>query len=274
LLSVLGVAAVYYLWFSQAYVLLALALLLSLAAVGVLGGVGSGVWFVIGSALPAITLSVVRKRGRDVACAVAAATAFPVIGMVVKFGWLTGLLQFLGQSLKETSAWQQPLFLYPPGKQALVVDMFNRFAERLIFFVPGMIILTLALIFLGGALLGNHLVRGSGRFAAEITEFSLWKVPEWVMIPLGIAAILVLTNQRILAIIGWNALLFLYAIYSLVGLSFLEFQMRRRRFPGPVKAIIYLFLFVTQLVAAVVLPLVALFDSKFDFRRTRAKRVG
>jgi hypothetical protein len=50
--------------------------------------------------------------------------------------------------------------------------------------------------------------------------------------------------------------------------------MRTRGFPLPVKIVIYLFLFIAQVIAAIVLPLIALFDAKFDFRKIRAKQLG
>jgi uncharacterized protein YybS (DUF2232 family) len=107
-----------------------------------------------------------------------------------------------------------------------------------------------------------------------IRNFPLWKPAEALIIPLGIAGIFVLTEESTLSMIGWNLLFVLFCLYTIFGLSFIEFQMRRRSFPTGIKVAVYLFLFLTQFVAAVVLPLIALFDSKFDFRKVRAKQIG
>lgn len=274
ILSIAGMTAVYFLWFARATFLLASTLLIALAIIGFLGGIAKGILFAVVMMFPSFTLSYLRRHGYGVAPATAVAMAFPILGVVLNYRLFANLLQYLSFDLKNLPANRLLAPLYSPGESALVADYLAKLADRLIYFAPALAVFLLATMFVGSILVGNFLVRRSGLFAVPIADFSLWKLPEWVMIPLGIAAILVLTNQTALTIIGWNTLLFLYLVCSLYGVSFLEYQMRRWRFPLPVKVVTYLFLFITQLLAAVVLPVVALFDSRFDFRKIRAKQLG
>ena len=274
ILSVLGLIGVYYLWFARQYWLLALSILLALVGTLMWRGAAAGIVLISGMVVPAMVMAFVRGKGFGATTAVAAGTVFPAIAIAVNYGFFARMLQFLGVELRQMALTAQMPGIYTSQQQNLVLDTMNRLADKLPYYFPAAILLLIVAMFGVSVLAGNYLVRTVGIFARPISEFSLWKLPEWLVIPLGVAVIMVLTNQSALAIIGWNALLFFAALYSICGLSLVEYILRTRRFPTAAKIAIYLFLFLTQVVAGIVLPLAALLDSKFDFRKIRAKQLG
>jgi hypothetical protein len=274
MLSVLGLIGVYYLWFARQYWLLALSILLALVGTLEWRGIAAGIIMISGMVVPAMAMAIVRDRGYGATTAVAAGTVFPVVAIAVNYGFFAHTLQFLSVELRQMALKAQMPGVYTPQQQNLILDTMNRLADKLPYYFPAAMLLLIVSMFGVSLLVGNYLVRKVGFFARPISEFSLWKLPEWLVVPLGVSVIMVLTNQSALTIIGWNALLFFAALYSICGLSLLEYALRMRRFPTMAKIAIYLFLFLTQVVAGIVLPLVALLDSKFDFRKIRAKQLG
>lgn len=274
MLSVLGLIGVHYLWYARQYWLLALSMTLALVGTLMWRGTPAGVVLITGMAIPAMVMAIVRGKGYGTATAVAAGVLFPVSAIAINYGFFASMLQFLSVELKRMALTAQMPGVYTVQQQGLILDTMNRLADKLPYYFPAAILLLIVALFSVSLLVGNYLVRAVGIFARPISEFALWKLPEWLVIPLGVAVILVLTNHSALAIIGWNALLFFAALYSICGLSLVEYVLRTRRFPTAAKIAIYLFLFLTQVVAGIVLPLVALLDSKFDFRKIRAKQLG
>jgi uncharacterized protein YybS (DUF2232 family) len=274
ILSVLGLIGVYYLWLARQYWLLALSLMLALIGTLMWRGTGGGIVLISGLVLPAMAMAFVRSKGFGAGTAVAAGTFFPAIVIAVNYDFFARLVRFLGVELRQMALTAQMPGVYTLQQQNLVIDTMNRFADNLPYYFPAAILLLTVAMFSASVLVGNYLARAAGIFARPISEFSLWKLPEWLVIPVGVAVIMVLTNHSALAIIGWNVLLFFGAMYSICGLSLVEYVLRTRRFPPAAKIAIYLFLFLTQIVAGIVLPLVALLDSKFDFRKIRAKQLG
>jgi uncharacterized protein YybS (DUF2232 family) len=274
ILSVLGLIGVYYLWFARQYWLLALSILLALVGTSMWRGIAAGIVLISGMVIPAMTIAFMRGKGFGTKTAVVAGTLFPAIAIAINYDFFSRMLQFLSVELRQMALNAQMPGVYTLQQQSLIFDTMNRLADKLPYYFPAAILMLIVAMFSVSVLIGNYLVRTAGIFARPISEFSLWKLPEWLVIPLGIAVIMVLTNQSALAIIGWNALLFLAALYSICGLSLVEYIIRMRHLPTAAKIAIYLFLFLTQVVAGIVLPLAALLDSKFDFRKIRAKQLG
>jgi uncharacterized protein YybS (DUF2232 family) len=273
-ISVLGMTGVYYLWFSRQHWLLALSVMLALIGTVMWRGIPAGGLLVVGLLIPSLALAHLRRRGVGTSAAVTLAAIVPVAAILAKYDYFLQMLDIMAIDLRQRAVAMQTPGFYSVEQQRMLLDTMNRLADKLPYFFPAALLFLIVAVLSGSALIGNSLVRASGIFARPVPEFSLWKIPEWLMIPLGMAVILVLTNETVLVIIGWNTLLFLAILYSICGLSLVEYALRSRRFPGSVKVAVYLFLFLTQLVAGILLPLVALFDSKFDFRKIRAKQLG
>lgn len=269
-----GLAALYYLWFARATVWLIVSIAAALAILLLLGDVRHLAYFLIGTLVPGMILAATRRRGWGLSTAVVVACTVPILGAVLYNQAFSGWVSAFAQELRSTAASPQFALVYPPAELERVVAYVNTWADNAPYYFPGAMLALVAGIYALGALLGEILVNRGGIFSFRIPPFTHWKLDEWIVLPLGVAVIMVLTREMVFDIIGWNAILFLFLLLSVFGLSFLEYQMKTRGFPTMVKVLIYVFLFLTQVIAAVVLPLVALFDAKFDFRKIRAKQLG
>ncbi len=274
LLMVFGIAAVYYLWFARSWSWLIQGVAAALALTWALGGAARAVILMIIVMIPGLLMTTLRHKRRGLSTALLAAGAIPVL-LAVAFSGVTGeLVATFGDQLRAIVQSPQMAQLYSPADYQRAAAYVEVMASNARYYLPATLIAMLVFVNAAGALLGEFMAVRSGYNAFRIPSFAQWKLDEWMVIPVGLAIIAVLSSQEAMVIIGWNALLLLFLIYSVFGLSFLEYQMRTRGFPTPIKVVTYVFLFLTQLVAAVILPLIALFDAKFDFRKIRAKQLG
>ncbi len=274
LLIAAGLAALYYLWFARATSWLVTSAALALALLWLLSDVRHVAFFVIGALVPGMILAMTRRVGWRFSMVLATACAVPLLGSAIYHETFVGFVAAFADELRGTISSPQFSQLYPPAEYERVVAYVNTWADNAPFYFPAAMMSLLAGLYAIGVLIGEVLVTRTGIYSYRIPPFTHWKLDEWMVLPIGIAAIMVLTKERIFEVIGWNALLLMFVLLSVFGLSFLEYHMRVRKFPLAVKVVIYLFLFLTQVIAAVILPLVALFDAKFDFRKIRAKQLG
>ena len=273
-LLVFGLAALYYLWFSRSTVWLTVATGVCLGLLVVLGEPGNWAYFVVGVLIPGMNLAITRRMGWGLAASLAAACVIPVAAIVIYHELFAQMMLQFGAELRAVVATPQFSQLYPPEEYQRVVTFMDTMAKNAPFYLPGALLASMVCLYAIGAILGEALLGRASIFSYRIPPFTMWKLDEWMVLPVGIAFIMVLTTEPAFDMIGWNALLFLFIVFSVFGLSYLEYQMRTRGFPLPVKIVIYLFLFIAQVIAAIVLPLIALFDAKFDFRKIRAKQLG
>ncbi len=274
LLMIFGIAAVYYLWFARSWSWLIQSVAAALALTWALGGATRAVILMILVMIPGLMMTALRHKRRGLSTALLAAGTIPVL-LAVAFSGVTGeLITTFGDQFRAMVQSPQMAQIYPPADYQRVVEYVEAMASNARYYLPATLLAMLVFVNVAGAMLGEFMAVRSGYNVHRIPPFAQWKLDEWMVIPVGLAIIAVLSNQEALTVAGWNALLVLFLVYSVFGLSFLEYQMRTRGFPTPVKVVIYVFLSLTQLVAAVVLPLIALFDAKFDFRKIRAKQLG
>ncbi len=274
LLMVFGIAAVYYLWFARSWSWLAQGVAAALALTWALGGATRAVILMILVMIPGLLMTALRHKRRGLSTALLAAGAIPVL-LAVAFSGVTGeLIATFGDQLRAIVQSPQMAQIYSPADYQRAVEYVEVMASKARYYLPATLLAMLIFVNAAGAMLGELMAVRSGYNAYRIPPFAQWKLDEWMVVPVGLSIIAVLSNQAALTMVGWNALLVLFLIYSVFGLSFLEYQMRTRGFPTPVKVVIYVFLILTQLIAAVLLPLIALFDAKFDFRKIRAKQLG
>ncbi|MDD4051784.1 MAG: DUF2232 domain-containing protein, partial [candidate division Zixibacteria bacterium] len=71
-----------------------------------------------------------------------------------------------------------------------------------------------------------------------------------------------------------NVLLILALAYAVCGLALMEHLLRRLQMPRFVKIVFYVGLLLMQIPGLIIMALVGLFDSYFDFRRVRAHTLG
>ncbi|MGB5106511.1 MAG: DUF2232 domain-containing protein [Candidatus Zixiibacteriota bacterium] len=273
-LLVFGLAALYFLWFARSITWLLGAVAVGLAILATLGEPGHLAYFLIGVFIPGMSLAITRRMGWGLAASLVAACVVPVAAVAIYHDVFAKMIFQFGEQLRAIVAAPQFSQLYPPDEYQRAVTFMDTMATNAPHYVPGALLASLVFLFAIAAVLGEVLLARAGIFSYRVPPFTMWKLDEWMVLPVGIAFIMVLTTEPLFDMIGWNTLLFLFLLFSVFGLSFLEYQMRTRGFPLPVKIVIYFFLFIAQIIAGIVLPLIALFDAKFDFRKIRAKQLG
>ncbi|MBK7092584.1 MAG: DUF2232 domain-containing protein [bacterium] len=273
-LVAVGLAALYYLWFARSPIWLIVSIIAAGAIFWFIGDTGHLAYFCVGWLVPGMVLAMTRRHGWGLAAALVAACLVPAAVVALYHEVLAQFITAFGVQLQNTIASPQFAALYPPERYQEAVEIVNTWAKNAPYYLPGVLVSTLVFFYAFGALLGEVTLSRTGIFSYRVPSFILWKLDEWMVLVVGVAVVMVLTTEQMFEVIGWNALVVLFMIFSVFGLSFIEYHMRIRKFPIPVKIVIYLVLFLTQIIAAVILPLIALFDAKFDFRKIRAKQLG
>ncbi len=274
LLLIPGIGALYLLWFSRAYVPFAIGSIVAAAAILLLGSSVHLTVFLVMMMIPGLTIAALRRDGRGMALSLAAAFVLPVAFFATVTQAMPLLVESFSDQLRAMTSQPGMAMFYSQQDLDMVASYFGSLADKAPYYVPALIACSLGLIYLLGTLLGETFVRRNQIYSFRIPPFSLWKLDEWMIIPLGIAVVMILTSEATLLLIGWNALLALFVIFTVVGLGFVEYGMKIKNFPVAARIAVYILLFLAQIVAAIVLPLLALFDARFDFRKIRAKQLG
>jgi hypothetical protein len=274
LLFIPGIAAVIFLWLLNDYVRLLPAMLLTLAATFLTFGYIVGLFLLIGFAVPALMEAFMLKRSLGLAKSGLVAMIAPITALALSYPIMREATDIVSAELNRMVADPKFAGLYSAADHELLVEYVKWMTGTIELLLPAILLSFVATIIFAGGILGILLARRKGIFVFGIRNVAMWKLPEWPLFPLAVAAILVLTQATAATVIGWNVLFLLFLLYSLAGLSLAEYLMRHWKLSTPLKILFYVALFLTQVVAAVVLPLAALFDSHFDFRRVRAKRLG
>lgn len=98
-------------------------------------------------------------------------------------------------------------------------------------------------------------------------QFILWKVP-FALTPLLLLGVLMrLFGNDLMKLAADNLILLLAIIYSVAGLAMLEFFMKKLRFGGISRFLIYFLFLVTHVIGFTFLALAGFADSFFDWRR-------
>jgi hypothetical protein len=273
LLFIPGVAAVMFLWFAGAYLLLTLSGAVALLGTAALD-LNRGLFLLIGFFLPALLVTWTQWKGYGLSLTMALGILPVALAIGSAFHLFQELFRLITAGFAQVAARPEVVRMYSARDYEALLRYVDWMTNTVMTLFPALLLAFHSVLLFSGIVIGVYIIRRNNIFARGIRDVAFWKVSEWVLVPLGLAIIFVLTKAESLAFIGWNVLFLLSILYSICGLSFVEYQMRRRRFPLSVKVLVYLFLFLTQFVAAVVLPLLALFDSKFDFRRVRARQIG
>lgn len=274
LLFIPAIAAVLFLWFTRSYLLMAVSLAATLIAATILFGYVTGLLLMIGFAMPALTISLLMKRNHGLVRSGSAALLPPLLGLGLSYSTVREAMLLVTTEFNRAASDPRVAGLYSVADHDLLIRYVNWVSGAVITLLPALLLTMVAAIIFAGGILGIVLIRRQGMFIYGIEDFAMWKLPEWLLLPLAGSVILLLTDQSLLVAMGWNVLFLLYLLYSICGLSLTEYLMRRWKLTLPLKLLVYVVLFLTQIFAAVLLPLAALFDSHFDFRRVRAKLIG
>jgi hypothetical protein len=140
--------------------------------------------------------------------------------------------------------------------------------------LPGILILSgLGQLFVGFVVVDLYYTRRD-RYFPGFGPFAYWKMPEWLVYFLGlILAVRLTMHGPGLAVVD-NVLLILALAYAVCGLALMEHLLRRLQMPRFVKIVFYVGLLLMQIPGLIIMALVGLFDSYFDFRKVRAHTLG
>ena len=161
-----------------------------------------------------------------------------------------------------------------PDEYEQLTEDYLYFAGMIIRFLPALMLLIFTVIGVAAYMLAAYCFRREGRYLLAFPRIDSWKIDEKVLILLGVALTIVLISTGLIANIGENAALFSSSLMSFGGFSLLQSFMQRRKFSRLMKGVIYFCLVIFHIYSGVVLGILGIIDSHFDFRRLRAARIG
>lgn len=139
---------------------------------------------------------------------------------------------------------------------------------------PGMLILSaMAQMFIAFVMVEWYYIRRDSYFPG-FGSFVYWKAPEYLLYAFGVALMARLVFDGAVQMAADNALLILAVVFCVTGLSFIENLLRKLRLPLFLKIVFYIGLFIMQVPGFVLAAVAGLFDSYFDFRKTKAHTLG
>jgi hypothetical protein len=98
--------------------------------------------------------------------------------------------------------------------------------------------------------------------------FHLWRASGWWLLPTVAGLVpVVFSRDGLWFYAGLNLLIISGHVYALVGLAVVESFFRRIMIPMPIRIILYLVILLTSLISLILLALLGLADSKFNFAR-------
>ncbi|MEZ5357453.1 MAG: DUF2232 domain-containing protein [Candidatus Zixiibacteriota bacterium] len=139
---------------------------------------------------------------------------------------------------------------------------------------PGMLIMSgMIQVFIALILIEWYYLRRDSYFPG-FGSFLYWKIPEYLLYIFGVALIVRLAFDGYNRMIADNILLILSIVYCVTGLSFMEHLLRKLRMPMFLKVVFYIGMLITGLAGFILAAVIGLFDSFFDFRKTKAHTLG
>ena len=132
--------------------------------------------------------------------------------------------------------------------------------------IPGMALASTLMVAWLNVLLAKRFCRVHHLPLPPWQEWSRWKAPEYLVWGAIASGFFVLLPSTSLQILGLNVLIVCSAVYLLQGLAIVVFYFERWQFPPFFRGILYVVIFLQQIVTLGVV-LVGLFDMWFDFRR-------
>lgn len=229
---------------------------------------------VIGPAIVGLVIQAGRPASRAFLAGAAATAA-----AVMLFYWSgTAVLNEMMLGLEKTLTTMVDTNLKTQGygaeTMADVLDKVGVVAALMRRLLPGIMILSgLGQLFIGFMAVDLYYTRRD-RYFPGFGPFTFWKMPEGLVYLLGLALAIRLTAHGPGLAVVDNVLLILAVAYAVCGLALMETLLRRLQLPLLVKIIFYVGLLLMQVPGMIIMALLGLFDSYFDFRRVRAHTLG
>jgi uncharacterized protein YybS (DUF2232 family) len=180
-----------------------------------------------------------------------------------------GLMEFLSDYISRNLALTLDFYRsagLPEETVALIAGATERIAYVLVRILPGMMAAAALLLSWSTLLLARPLLLARRMALPEYGPLVRWRAPEalvWLLIGCGL---LLLLPARDVKILGLNGLLVLMVIYFFQGIAIVAFFFERRRFPRPLRVLLYSLLALQQVLLLLVVAL-GLFDMWLNFRK-------
>jgi len=120
-------------------------------------------------------------------------------------------------------------------------------------------------------LLARPLLRSYRLYYPDFGRLNLWKAPEplvWSVIGCGL---MLMIPEHTVKLFGINGLLILMTVYFFQGIAIISFYFEKKRFPRPLRFILYSLIALQQIVLLIVVGL-GFFDMWLDFRKLGVKK--
>jgi hypothetical protein len=233
--------------------------------------------------IPAAIMATGIRRGISVyriqLWALAPVTALVLLFMADALNALTYWKGALDSMREVTIDWFDAAIATSPGTPAPenVSEFRQMLASTFDFvyrFTPALLITWAAVTNVAAYYLACRMIRLKGGFCRQLVAFSLWKASLTHMILLALAMVIRMTAIDLLKPASENLLLVLVILYMVVGLSVVEYYLKRYRIHAALRTAVVIMLVFSGWVGGLLAAAVGLIDSHFDFRRVRAQQIG
>ena len=160
---------------------------------------------------------------------------------------------------------------YKPEQIEEFAGAFTSVLNTMIRLMPCWYVLGAAVQFTLGYVWFSHRELAPRGKPASIPSFVVWKAPFWLAVVVIIGAALRLIGGESLQLIADNLLVGLGVVYAIMGMSLVESFLRRVRIGVFGRLLVYVALFLAQIVGLLLLALLGLIDGHVDWR-ARAQR--
>lgn len=154
------------------------------------------------------------------------------------------------------------------------IDLSMKTMSYMVRFMPAIIMTIFTVLAAVSYKLAEYGFKREGRYLIPFPAFRHWKIKADVLIVFGIGLMMVILGGGIVRDIGENTALFTFILFSFGGLSLIEAMLQKKKATGLLKFMVYFSLVILNIYGAIVLGVMGLIDSHFDFRRLRAIRIG
>jgi uncharacterized protein YybS (DUF2232 family) len=134
--------------------------------------------------------------------------------------------------------------------------------------MPAVLIASTLFVVWGNLMLARPLLRSKQLFCPDFGNLNEWKAPEHIVWPAILSGVLLLLPHKGLKILGINGLIVVMTIYFFQGIAIVSFYFEKKEFPRVLRAILYGFIAIQQLVLLLVIA-AGFFDMWIDFRRMK-----
>jgi hypothetical protein len=156
----------------------------------------------------------------------------------------------------------------PELLEQLTSDL-QSFGKILVELLPSLLLLSVLFNLTVAYFLSSKLGSKVGCHIPALPHFSRWRLSDYFLGTVLLGAIFSLLHHPGVRIVGHNLLAFGAGLYFFVGFSVAEFFLVKLNLPRLLKLLFYLLIFLGQVLSLVLLGVLGLFDSWFDFRKLR-----